>query len=296
MTSWPWMKGIYEAISDPISNVNEYDKRPSVKRLLEENRETMEELKSALMLDPLYSPLKHDDLWILRFHLSHPKDKAAALLAAKKTLLFRHDRKLDETDIRFHPAGKNCNHKATQLYHTCCTNDAIQFVLPDPKRGVIGFVRLAGVDQHALVKTLDKSVWIDSFTYISEWSFQWNDYITRTTGLFTKSIRFIDMGGFTISGISMESLTRDGKAMEVMEDCYPQLLQGVFVCRSPVWIQMPWRICRNLLPKRVVSKMDFIDPENNESERNRLFQHISIGHLPSCYGGQYMPWPLDFEL
>jgi hypothetical protein len=209
--------------------------------------------------------------------------------------LFRNDRKLDEKDIRFYPAGKSCNHEATQSYHTCCTSDAIQFVLPDKKRGVIGFVRLAGVDQHALVKKFDKSIWIDSFTYISEWSFQWNDYITRTTGLFTKSIRLIDMGGFSLSGISMESLTRDGKAMEVMEDCYPQLLHGVFVCRSPTWIQMPWRICRSLLPTRVVSKMDFIDPESNVIERNRLLQHISLEHLPSCYGGMYMDWPLRFE-
>jgi hypothetical protein len=79
MTSWPWMKGIDEAISDPVPQVNEYDKRPSVKRLIENSRETIEELKLALMLDPFYSPLKHDDLWILRFVLSHPRDKDAAI-------------------------------------------------------------------------------------------------------------------------------------------------------------------------------------------------------------------------
>jgi hypothetical protein len=59
-------------------------------------------------------------------------------------------------------------------------------------------------------------------------------------------------------------LKRDGEAMGIMEDCYPQLLQSIFICNPPVWIQIPWRMFRPFLPKRVVSKFDFIAPEKNE--------------------------------
>ncbi len=42
---------------------------------------------------------------------------------------------------------------------------------------------------------------------------QWCDYVTRTTGRLTKSVRLMDTRGFTLSCISSEGLKRDGDAM-----------------------------------------------------------------------------------
>ena len=103
------------------------------------------------------------------------------------------------------------------------------------------------------------------------------------------------MKGFTLSSISNENLKRDGKAIGVMEDCYPQMLQGIFICDPPVWIQIPWRLCRPLEPRRVVEKMDFIVPATNEKERRRLYQHVSDENLPVRFGGKYDKWPVQFD-
>ena len=48
--------------------------------------------------------------------------------------------------------GNNCKNEAVVKYKAHLTDDATSFVVPDVKRGVIGFLRYAGIDQHALVK------------------------------------------------------------------------------------------------------------------------------------------------
>jgi CRAL/TRIO domain len=296
MSSWPWMKGLSQAIADPIPPINEYDNRPSVKGIIEGNRKQIDEVKKDLKTDPLYDENKHDELWILRFLLSHKKNPRTSLQAAKSTLLFRKERNLDEKDIRFCPLDKSCEDEAVQLYHLSCTENAIIFSVPDTKRGVVAFLDFAGVDHHKLLENVDQAALLSTFCYLNEWSFQWVDYVSRTTGRLTKSVRLIDMINFSFSSLSYEGIQRDGKVMGIMEDCYPQLLQSLFVCNPPAWIHIPWKICRVIMPKRVVSKIDFIVPAKNKKERMRLFPYISEEKLPVRYGGMHEPWPVHFTL
>ncbi|KAI2510873.1 hypothetical protein MHU86_3494 [Fragilaria crotonensis] len=174
MTSWPWIKGVDVANADPIPLVNEYDERPSVKALINKNRKIIDQMKQEL----LYDADKHGDLRILRFLLSHKKHTKAALKAAKTMLAFRKEHKLDERDIRGEPLGKSCKDTAVVEFLKHLSDDAITFGVPDVKRGVVGFFRYAGIDQHELVKNLDQSFWLSTFCYASKWSFQWTNYIT----------------------------------------------------------------------------------------------------------------------
>jgi len=295
MTSWPWMKEVDAAITDPIPPVNEHDKRLSVKDLIVENRDKIDKVKSDLVDDPLYDPKKHDDLWILRFVLSHKKKKNMknATKAAKTTLLFRKEHKLDEWgDIRDAPPGIDI--EQTKQFVKYYEEGSFRLALPDSKRGLLLYLRIAGIDGQSLVKNIDESAWLPNLTYFTEFCHQWLDYITRTTGRLTKQLRIVDLDGISISQISMEQNRRDGKAMTVMEDCYPQLLQQIFLCNSPSWIQIPWRIARPLLPKRVVEKLDFINPFITK-ERNRVLEFISEEHLPERFGGKNHVWPLEFD-
>jgi hypothetical protein len=286
MTSWPWMKGVGVGVADAIPPVDELDDRPSVKGLIEENRIVIDQVRIELEADPLYDAGKHDQLWILRFLLSHKLDKKRALKAAKTALIFRNEHKLDEKDIRFSPVAKNHENEIVRKHQSFCQDGAVRFEVPDKKRGVVGFILYSAIDQHSMVKEMDKAHWLPALGYISEWSFQWVDYVTRTTGRFTKSIRLIDTRGFALSMISYEGLKLDGEAMGVMEDCYPQMLQGIFVCNPPSWIHIPWQICRKILPKRLISKIDFVRPDKNEKERKRILKYISEDNLPSIYGGK----------
>lgn len=294
IVAWPWMRGVNVAIADPIPPVNECDDRPSVKALIDENRTIIDETKKELEADPLYNAGKHDDLWILRFLLSHKKNTKAAVKAAKTTLAFRDKYKLDEKDIRPFPPGPDCKSDAVKRYVKYIPDGALSCTVPDAKRGLVAFLGVDVIDQHKVAKNVAREDWLPTYCYVSEWSFQWLDYITRTTGLLTKSVRFVDLKKASLSKFSQEMLSRDAEAMGIMEDCYPQLLQSIFVCNSPSWIQIPWRLLRPLLPTRVVNKFDFITPDTNEEERNRLLKYISEDNLPVRFGGSYEAWPVVF--
>jgi CRAL/TRIO domain len=295
-SNWPWLKECGLIIADPIPPVNKYDERPSVKVLLTEHQKLIEQVRMELVLDPLYDRNKHDDLWIMRFIMSHKKKLKDSIKAAKRTLLFRKEYGLDDNDIRYNTSLDGFASQSFERYLKYCKDDVFSFVIPDQQRGVVGFINLGSMDQHELVKNVDNSDWLPCFMFFSEWAYQWIDYVSRTTGRFTKSIRFADASELKMSGLNKELTRRDGEAMGTMEDYYPQLLQTLYVCHAPVWIQVPWRIVRPLFPKRVTSKFDFITPESNEHERERLMKYISIEHLPKRYGGLNEQWPVNFPL
>jgi len=98
---------------------------------------------------------KHDDLWILRFCLSQKKTKNI-VKAAEHALEFHQEHKLDETDLRFSGTMKGSPDLPDPFCRWVehCTDDAIQYTIPNPKRGVICFPNFAGVDAHALMANL----------------------------------------------------------------------------------------------------------------------------------------------
>lgn len=217
MTSWVWMKGIDEAVADPKPPVDDRDKRPAVQDLLAKHREKIDEVKSSLKEEPLYDPSKHDDLWICRFLLSQKKPKKA-LKAAVYTLNFRKEHNLDDEDIRYVGAETDdCKCEPVKRYISHAEKDFAQACVPDSRLGVIVFLRMAALDQHALVKNVSKDDWIPAFCYLNEWCFQWCDYLTRTTGRLTKFIRVVDTADCGMSWFNVEANKRDGHAMNAME-------------------------------------------------------------------------------
>jgi CRAL/TRIO domain len=284
MTSWVWMSGIDTAVADPIEPVCPEDDRPSVKELIKEHTEKITKIRTGLIDHPLYDSNKHDDLWIMRFYMSHKKIQPA-IDAAKYTLELRKEYNLDEIDIRSIPPHQVRSGKVRE-YLNCWKDDAIIFTHPHPHRGVVCFFKFKSMDQHKVVKTLTEDYWIDILLYCSEWSFQWSDYVTRTTGRLTKSIRFLDVEGTTMSSINRECSRRDGKVMSLMENCYPQMLDTIFPFNAPFIIDMLWSFVRVVLPKRVVSKFDFIKPIQSDGDRRKLYRHISETDLPDYLGGK----------
>ena len=298
MTSWVWMKGAEKALVDtPIEPLSDRDDRPAVKDLLEKHQKEISKLTSELQEDPLYDASKHDDLWILRFVMSHQRRHKHALKAIKHTLEFRKEHSLDDKDIRYLvPGTDQADCPAMLRICSYADPDTYLWCIPEPQGNVMAFVRYAGLDQTKLMKEVDESNWFPTVLYLSEWAFQWCDFITRTTGRLTKNVRLIDFDGVRLRDMSLVGAKRDSKAMNQTEDCYPQLLRSVYVCHGLTWIQSIWRFVRPLLPKRAVEKVDFIHPKSNDKERDRLLKYVKMELLPERFGGQYKPWPVEYPL
>jgi len=296
MSKWPWMKGIEVALADPIPPTGDKDDRPSVKQLIEDHRALIDEVKAEIEQELLYDPAKHDDLWFLRFLISHKKKTNKAVKAAKHTLQFRADLKLDDRDIRSVHVGHDNDkmNEGAKNYLKYCDDDTFRFVVPDTKRGVVSFLKFSGFDQPSMVENVPEEDWLPAFAFVTEWSHQWLDYVTRTTGRLTKTIRIIDLADVSLAKQFSPSATkRDGKALAIMEDCYPQLLQSIFLINAPDWVEGPWRALRPIIPERVIGKFDFISPEKHPKDLAKLTKHVDLSHLPIRYGGTSKMWPDD---
>jgi hypothetical protein len=177
-------------------------------------------------------------------------------------------------------------------------DDAFLWCIPQGNQGTVClFARYAGMDQHRLAAEVDEAkCWRPALCYLSEWAFRWCDYITRTTGRLTKNLRLIDLTGMTMRDTNAEIGRRDARASSYTQDFYPQLLQNLIFCHGPVWLTMIWRLIRPLLPQRLLEKVDFMNPTGNTSDRQRLRALLPAEVLPERFGGEYQPWPVQFEL
>jgi CRAL/TRIO domain len=110
---WVWMKDAKSRLCHPIDPVDQWDIRPTISELCVKYRADIDQLKDQLATNELFDENCHDDLWILRFVLSHHHNSKskncahshAALEAIQATLKFRHEYHLDELDLRHFHAG-----------------------------------------------------------------------------------------------------------------------------------------------------------------------------------------------
>lgn len=272
---------------DPLPPVNEHDKRPATRDLIRRHRHKITTFKERLSKHPLYDPIKHDDLWLLRYLLSH-KTVDQALPAAQNFLQYRKDLKLDDVDLRHAPPSSTC--PITAKYFQCMQHDhAMVFCQPDPDRGVVVYVNLAAIDQTKLAAIPDAE-W--PFWYFLEWMFQTLDSVTRRTGRLTKGVRFIDLEKYSLSQNHRDTVHRNSQNARDCQDHYPQMLASVYLLNAPPFFTMCFRIIKPLLPKRFVEKFDILQPSSSSHDTTtiKLLQHLSLNHIPIKYGGTNPQW------
>jgi CRAL/TRIO domain len=275
---------------DPLPLSNDYDTRPSTRDLIVEHRVAIEDMRQKLKDDPLFDPEKHDDLWLLRYILSH-KTSTKAATAAKKFLVYRKVHGWDERDIRKDVPGIDCSVESVRKYFVIHEEHSMIFSHPDPDRGIVMFLTLKGLNQTAMTKIPDEE-W--PFGYFLEWMFQCLDSATRRTGRLTKGIRFLDLKGYSLSQNNRECINRNAKNARECQDHYPQMLASIYVVNVVPVLQACYRLLRPLLPKRFTEKLNAIAPHKKESERLLLLAHMNDKDLPVKFGGSHEAWPPSY--
>ena len=114
----------------------------SVAQLLEAHAAAVAQLRAALVEDPLFRPTQHDALWLLRFVLSHQANLPKAAAAARFTLRWRAEHRLDQIGevVRARPLCEwPSASKIARVFpvHLC---------QPDPGRGPLVLLRAAEFD------------------------------------------------------------------------------------------------------------------------------------------------------
>ena len=278
-----------------MSTNKDEDTRPLISDLLSENSTAINTIRDMLISanEELYkaNASRYDDIWILRYILSHKKDLNAAFNAAKKTMEFREEKKLNEI-------GNISNRifPAEELFRTFCDGDLFHETQPDENRGIVQFVFVKSIDMTSVGSNMSHEDLVSLYMYTNESVYQTLDEVTRRTGRLTKCLKVVDCDQMQLRKLDRLYLKKDGAASKVIEDYYPQLLGTVLVVNCPYWLNKIWNTLRIFFPRRFVEKVDIVPSYNNEKSKRksakRFAKYIAEENLPWRYGGKEKKWPL----
>mmetsp|Transcript_10030 Transcript_10030/g.11130 ORF Transcript_10030/g.11130 Transcript_10030/m.11130 type:complete len:307 (-) Transcript_10030:217-1137(-) len=287
--------------SSKSSNVAPHDDRPFISDLLKEYSSEIESVRNIIQDDNLYNKgdnsTRYDDIWILRFLLSHKKNVEKAAKAAIKTMHYREEMKLNELgDIR-HRTGSITGPTSIQFpmvvkYQSFCKNPSdIINTLPNKDRGIVTYLNIGGVNTKKLAKEMSVEDIQEAYMYSNECTFQVLDEVTRRTGKLTKWLKILDCDGLYFTDLSMKYVQKDGAANKASDCFYPQLLGAMLIVNSPSWAQNIWKVIRPFFPVRVVEKINFFGSDINPEDKKHFLRYISEESLPEKYGGNNKEWP-----
>lgn len=280
------------------------EERPNIPNLLQQYAAEIQEVKILLQENELYQAnlTFYDDIWILRFLLSHNRNTISSANAALKTIQFREENKLNEIgDIRSkiptldHDLAKDMFPSVLKLNKHMKPWGYIHF-LPDENRSLISYFALNNINMKALSDDLGYDGIKEVYIILNESSYQILDSISRSTGKLTKLLKVVDFENVRLRDFSMSYLKNDAKVTKALEDYYPQMLGMLVVVNSPSWFRKVWNILKPFFPKRFVEKVKVLQSlENmNEKDLKALFSYVSYENYPKRLGGLNESWPLPY--
>ena len=301
-----------------ISASNWHDDRPLVADLLATHSEAIASVQEGVYANEIGkelftkggNPQCYDDIWILRFVLSHRGNVKSATKAAIKTMIFREEKKLnvvgdlrhklknyngDDNDVTRSDATST-DLPGRKLFNSFCEKDAIINFLPDKNQSLWIIPQLCKINLDKVVAEMSQEELSEWYLYGNEAFYQILDEITRRTGRLTKSMKIIDMTNMQLLKMNRTFVKRDAAASKASEDFYPQLLGTMFIFNSPRWLSGFWILVRPFFPKRVAEKFVFLPSllkmKKTKKDFESISRYISEEHLPEKYGGMNKTWPL----
>lgn len=275
------------------------DNRLLVQDLLAEHTEKLAQLRNILEKEETYSKERYDDLWMLRFLLSHKLKVSKASAAAIRTMKFRQERKLNELgDVR-HKLMDHLEENKTdrnfdihkKYMSNCHSPLAIIYAIPDPDRGIVQRIDPALIDTQKSVETMSFDETIDAYLLVNEIMYQILDDTTRRTGKLTQVLRIMELGDFTMKMLNLKYMKRDAAANKAIEDYYPCLLGKCINNNPPAAAVAAWKIIQPLFPKRFVQKLAFCAPTKHAADAQHFLEYIARENLWERYGGTNTEWP-----
>lgn len=277
--------------SHAIQPVAPEDDRPSVPKLLLEYDQKLSKVRTALQEDAHYNEELHDDLWILRFCLSHARSRDA-IKAAITAMKFREKHGLDKMNLR-HATPPHETHYCKVRY-----DGNLYIRVPDPRRGPILLLDISTANPND-INELSEEEWYNGFLYNLEYTFQWCDFITRTTGRLTKGIRCADLSSpptDILHKLNPTGRKRDARIVSDTQNVYPQMTEYLIGCNPSYWMYGVYKIMTMIFPKKVVKKVRIVKPQTNKEDLDILLRFVTREHLPKAYGGENTTHPRDWPI
>ena len=218
--------------ADPVVNYAAHG-RERVTDLIARHAAAIGGVKAAVSSDPLYNGERHDDLWLLRFVLSHKGNIKEATVAARHCLAYRKEHGLDSPSLPVSGAPLLDVPEVIKVRSKLKDPSAILAYVPDPDRGPFLIITPALVHTHAMVSEVSYEEFACEQRLTAEWLYRQCDAVTRRTGYLTKYVRMVNLDHLALGQMNRNFTKRIGEVQKTMDDVYPQLLGALLVCNPP---------------------------------------------------------------
>lgn len=174
-------------------------------------------------------PGSHDELFALRFLLSHKFNLEKASAAMRTTLAWRLKNRADEIRefVLTSPQSAFPAHEHVGRHFPT------PITIPDGDWPPFMLVNAAILDPAELMKHVTVEEYTTYSFYMSEKMAAKCDEITRRTRRLIKAVRVVAMGGLRLKHASMGFARAASAAAKDHVDCYPQNLGHLFLCARP---------------------------------------------------------------
>jgi hypothetical protein len=282
------------------------DESISIEHLLLKHRSFINDLQKQVPA-PLSSNgkpgdnfVKYDDLFYLRYALSHEND----LKGAKEALAFT---------FKFRSSPEHCQRAELVSTHAMLNNDS---TIVESKKwsvaGALGVGQDGQPNEHGVLKEhtgqgfvmcvriamckreeMQNSQPFNELRRMQllhrEKSFQYVDRLTRETGLLCKQVMLLDFAGASMSSMR-DSRTRSIQAevSNISKHIYPQLVDKLAMVNAPSWLAVLLKAFRLILPKSTLEKIELFSTTDGLWESEWGKHRLKREKMPMFLGG-YLP-------
>jgi len=222
-------------------------------------------------------PGSHDEVFVLRFLLSHKFNVQEASGAMRTTLAWRARNRADEISafVRSSPQSAFPAHEYVGRHFPT------PITVPGGDWPPFMLINAAVLDPAELMKHISIEQYVVYSMYMSEKMAVTCDEITRRTRRLCKAVRVIAMSGLRLKHASMGFARAASAAAKDHVDCYPQNLGQLFLCNVPYAMKVVWDTAvAPLLPARVVEKTAVLNPAISSADLDELTDFIQLRLIP----------------
>ena len=247
--TWP-RTAQHAALPPPLSR-----SQPSIESLLRTHAEALAALRAELADEA--AGWASDDLWLLRFCLSHRTTEKAAD-AARATLRYRA---ANSDLLRRAMEGGGSHEDALGALNK-------QALLPSPTLlgEPVHVVRAAASDVKKLMDDFTEEEVVDHLNLSKERAFLRCDAESRRSGRLVKLVSVLDIRDGRLSDLDLRFLRALGRASAETEKFYPQLLGLVAAVNAPRWVHALVRVASHFVPERTMRKVKFCGATDTAAE------------------------------
>ena len=222
----------------------------------------------------------YDDIWALRFVLSHPEDADAARAAAE-TLRWRAEKKemLAAAATGERPKRVEVMERlVVAQYHGETSTGAPLYII---RAGISNTVALTTEHTHDEV--------VEFMMYRKEIGFLLCDAITRKTRKLTKLVTVNDLSHVSLlAGTDKRFTAVLGAASKLSETLYPQLLDRAVLINAPYIFGAIWSIIKGMVSTKTRAKVALCgtsDTRKGDISKCPFAKLINLHTVPSFLGG-----------